>query len=44
MVKYYVTNGEVNENKEFETNLNFLKGHAPNQFGYMLPYYVIKNF
>ena len=28
----------INENKEFEANLNLLKGNAPNEFGYMLPY------
>ena len=27
--------------KEFEANLNLLKGKAPNEFGYMLPYYII---
>ena len=31
----------INENKEFETTLNFLKRKAPNEFGYMLPYYKI---
>ena len=35
-------NNHVKENKEFEANLISLKGHAPNHFGYMLPYYVIK--
>ena len=30
---------QVNENKKFETTLYLLKRHAPNQFGYMLPYY-----
>ena len=25
--------------KEFEANLNLLKREAPNDFGYMLPYY-----
>ena len=28
-----------NENKEFEANLSKIKGHASDQFGYMLPYY-----
>ena len=31
----------INENKQFEANLNLLKGKAPNKFGYMLPYYKI---
>ena len=25
--------------KDFEANLNLLKRKAPNEFGYMLPYY-----
>ena len=32
-------NNRINENKEFEANLNLLKRKAPNEFGYMLPYY-----
>ena len=32
-------NNQINENKEFEANLNELKRHAPNDFGHMLPYY-----
>ena len=32
---------QVNENKEFEANLNELKRHQPNEFGLMLPYNVI---
>ena len=32
-------NNQINENKEFEANLNLLKREAPNEFGYMLPYY-----
>ena len=32
-------NKHINENKEFEANLNLLKRNAPNEFGYMLPYY-----
>ena len=32
---------QINENKEFEANLNELKRHPPNDFGYMLPYYII---
>ena len=31
-------NNQVKENKEFEATKNLLKRHAPNQFGYMLPY------
>ena len=31
----------INENKEFEANLNLLKTDVPNRFGHMLPYYVI---
>ena len=31
-------NNHINENKEFEANLNLLKRNAPNEFGYMLPY------
>ena len=34
-------NNQINENKEFEANLNLLKRKAPNNFGYMLPYYKI---
>ena len=33
------SNNQINENKEFETNLNILKRKAPNEFGYMLPNY-----
>ena len=32
-------NNQINENKEFEDNLNELKRKKPNDFGYMLPYY-----
>ena len=32
---------QVNEKKEFEANLNFLKRNAPNEFSYMLPYYEV---
>ena len=35
----YKCNIQINENKEFEANLNLLKRKAPNEFGYMLPYY-----
>ena len=34
-------NNRINESKEFEANLNLLKRKAPNEFGYMLPYYKI---
>ena len=34
-------NNQINENEEFEANLILLKREAPNQFGYMLAYYVI---
>ena len=33
---------QINENKEFEANLNELKRKTPNDFGHMLPYYVIQ--
>ena len=35
-------NIQMNENKEFESNLNELWRHSPNEFGHMLPYYNIK--
>ena len=35
-------NNQINENKEVEANSNLLKRKTPNDFGYMLPYYVIK--
>ena len=34
-------NIQINENKKFEANLNLLKREAPNNSGYMLPYYKI---
>ena len=34
-------NNQINENKEFEANLNELKRHPPNKHGHMLPYYEI---
>ena len=34
-------NIQINENREFEANLNELKRRPPNKDGYMLPYYVI---
>ena len=33
-------NNQINENKKFEANLNLLK--TPNDFGYMLPYYILQ--
>ena len=32
-------NNQINENKEFEANLNLSKRKSPNEFGHMLPYY-----
>ena len=32
-------NNQINENKEFEANLNLLKRKAPNEFGHILPYH-----
>ena len=34
-------NNQINENKEFETNLNLLKRKTPIDFGFMVPYYEI---
>ena len=34
-------NNQINENKEFEGNLNLLKQEKPNDRGHMLPYYII---
>ena len=34
-------NYQISENKEFEVNLNELKRHPPNDFGHMLPFYII---
>ena len=34
-------NYQINESKHFEANLNELKRHPPNEFGYMLPHYKI---
>ena len=34
-------NNQINENEEFEANLNELKRHPPIEFGHMLPYYII---
>ena len=36
-----ICNNQINENKEFEANLNLLKRDKPNDCGHMLPYYVI---
>ena len=33
-------NNQINENKEFEANLNLIKRKKTNQFGYMLHYYI----
>ena len=33
-------NNQVNENKELEANFYLLKREAPNEFEYMLPYFV----
>ena len=32
-------NNQINQNKEFEANLNLSKRQASNEFGYMLPYF-----
>ena len=32
---------QINENKEFEANLNSLKREKPNDCGHMLPYFKI---
>ena len=34
-------NNQINKNEEFEANLSLLKRKAPNEFGYMFPYYII---
>ena len=34
-------NIKINENKEIDANLNELKRHPPNKFGYMLHYYKV---
>ena len=34
-------NNQINENKEFEANLNELKRHPPNDFGHVFPHYKI---
>ena len=36
-----ICNNQINENKEFEANLNELKRHPTNKHEYMLPYYKI---
>ena len=40
-ILFAVCNNQINENKEFEANLNFLKREKPTDHGYMLPYYKI---
>ena len=40
-ILYSTCNNQINENKEFEANLNELKRRKPNVFGHMLPYYVL---
>ena len=35
-------NNQFKESKEVEANLTLFKRKAPNQFGYMLPFYEIK--
>ena len=32
-------NNQINENRDFEVNLNLLKRKTPNEFCYMFPYY-----
>ena len=32
---------QINENKDFEANLDEIKRHPPNEFVHMLPYYII---
>ena len=34
-------NNQINGNREFEANLNLLKREKPNDFGHMLPDYII---
>ena len=34
-------NNQINENKEFEANLNEIKRQPPNEFGHMLPCYIL---
>ena len=34
-------NNQINENKEFEANLNELKRHPPTEFGCVLPCFAI---
>ena len=35
------SNNQINENKDIEANLNLIKREAPNESGYMLPFYII---
>ena len=34
-------NNQINDKREVEANLKELKRHRPNEFGHMLPYYII---
>ena len=34
-------NNQINENKEFEANENLFKKGTPNDFGYMLLFYIV---
>ena len=34
-------NNQVSQNKEFEDILNLIKREPPNQFGHMLPHYIV---
>ena len=33
-------NNQINKNKELAAKLNLLKREAPNEFGYVLPYFI----
>ena len=39
-ILYVTLNNQINENTDFENNSNLLKREAPNEFGYMLPYFI----
>ena len=34
-----ICNNQIEENEEFEGYLNLVKRHAPNEFGYIFPYF-----
>ena len=34
-------NNQISENKEFEAEVKEIKRHLPNEFGHMLPDYII---